>query len=296
MCHGKPSNLVMYFTVNTAFMHYFDSLRDKLDVHILQNWTMHQQILPISLQTSEFDSQLLDAPKTLKDFVHQHKNKQLLDKHENNNKIGKHLFFDNYIMDVFLFITVILSMITTAAISQTMCKHAKLKSLVTGIAFQPIKGTDAISSSITDSEDCTCKVQWYTVVTLTSMIIGLIFFILATTRKCRIFRGHLFSNTVTVMLFFSDVDQYVPILCKTMGSIHLFKTLGHLTLDQIKLERKLLWDVIKIDWKDVLMTLNGAIIYLPTSVIIPLRDKFRLRCIMRKRSLLLHIMLRQGTS
>ena len=28
----------------------------------------------------------------------------------------------------------------------------------------------------------------------------------------------------------------------------------------------------------------------------PLRDKYRLRCIMRKRSLLLHIMLRQGTS
>ena len=44
------------------------------------------------------------------------------------------------------------------------------------------------------------------------------------------------------------------------------------------------------------MTLNGAIIHLPTLVIIPLRDKFRLRCIMRKRSLLLHVMLRQGTS
>ena len=37
-------------------------------------------------------------------------------------------------------------------------------------------------------------------------------------------------------------------------------------------------------------------IHLPASVIIPLRDKFRLRCIMRKRSLLLHIMLKQGTS
>ena len=44
------------------------------------------------------------------------------------------------------------------------------------------------------------------------------------------------------------------------------------------------------------MTLNGNMIHLPTSVIIPLRDKFRLRCIMRKRSLLLYIMLKQGTS
>ena len=44
------------------------------------------------------------------------------------------------------------------------------------------------------------------------------------------------------------------------------------------------------------MTLNGAIIQLPISVKIPLRDKYRLRYLMRKRSLLLHVMLRQGMS
>ena len=105
------------------------------------------------------------------------------------------------------------------------------------------------------------------------------------------------SLTVTVTLFFSDVNQYVPIkLCKTTGSIHLFKIFGHLTPDQITSERKLLWDVVKIDWKEVLMALNGIIIHLPTSVIIPSRDKFRLRWIMREKSLLLHVMLRQGTS
>ena len=93
------------------------------------------------------------------------------------------------------------------------------------------------------------------------------------------------------MLFFSDVDQYVPVkLCKTVGSIHLFKILGYLTSDQITLERRLLWDVVQIDWKEVIMTLNGNMIHLNTSVIIPLRDKFRLRHIMRERSVVLHIM------
>ena len=43
-------------------------------------------------------------------------------------------------------------MITTAAILHIWCKQAKLKALVTGIALQPIKGTDAIFSSINDSE------------------------------------------------------------------------------------------------------------------------------------------------
>ena len=180
-----------------------------------------------------------------------------------------------------------------------MCivQACKTESLSNRIIFQPFKGTDALISGINDNEDCTCKVPWCTIAALTFMIIGLIFFILATTRKCRIFRGQLFSNAVTVMLFFSDVNQYVPVkLCKTMGSIHLLKILRHLTPDQITLERKLLWDVIQIDWKEVIMAFNETILHLPPSVIIPLRDKFRLRCIMRKRSLLLHIMLKQGTS
>ena len=129
------------------------------------------------------------------------------------------------------------------------------------------------------------------------MIIGLIIFILITTRKCRIFRGKLFSNTATVMLFFSDIKQYVPVkLCKTAGSIHLFKIFGQLTLDQITLERNLLWNLVKIDWKEVFMMFEWNYSTFAQSVIIPLRGKFRLRCIIRKRSILLHVMLRQGTS
>ena len=99
------------------------------------------------------------------------------------------------------------------------------------------------------------------------------------------------------MLFFSDVKQYILMkLCKTAGSIHLFQIYGQLAPDQITLERKYLWDVIRIDWREVFVTLKGAIIQLSTLVKVPLRDKYRLRSLMRKGSLLLHVMLRQGTS
>ena len=139
-------------------------------------------------------------------------------------------------MDIFLFIAAILSMIAMAAIVHIMCKHAKLKALVTGITFQPIKGIYAIFGSINNSENCTCKSQWHMIGALTLIIMGLIFFILTITRKCRIFIGHLFSNAVMVMLFFSDVEYYVSVkLCKTVGSIHLFKIIGHLTSAQITL-------------------------------------------------------------
>ena len=54
--------------------------------------------------------------------------------------------------------------------------------------------------------------------------------------------------------------------------------------------------MIKIDWKEVFVTLNGTIIRMPKTVKIPLRDKYKLRTLVDKHSLLLHVMLRQGTS
>ena len=46
-------------------------------------------------------------------------------------------------MDVFLFIAAILSMITTMAIIHLVCRHTILKALLTGIAFQLVKQTKA---------------------------------------------------------------------------------------------------------------------------------------------------------
>ena len=53
-----------------------DSLTNKLETHILQNWTRHEQVLQISLQMFDFDFKLLEAPKTLKDFVYQYQQKE----------------------------------------------------------------------------------------------------------------------------------------------------------------------------------------------------------------------------
>ena len=62
-CDTSTPDLVMYFTVNMAFINYFDSLIDSLDAPILQKWTCQEQILPISLQSFEFKSSLLQVPK-----------------------------------------------------------------------------------------------------------------------------------------------------------------------------------------------------------------------------------------
>ena len=69
-CYGKQSEMVMYFTVNTPFMHYFYNLTDAVDVYMSQDWTTNEQFLSISLQIFHFNSKLLEVPKTLKDLVY----------------------------------------------------------------------------------------------------------------------------------------------------------------------------------------------------------------------------------
>ena len=67
-CDKSEMDLVMYFTVNLAFVNYFDNLVESLDVPILKNWTTQQQILPISLETFEINSSLLNIPKNTDRF------------------------------------------------------------------------------------------------------------------------------------------------------------------------------------------------------------------------------------
>ena len=97
------------------------------------------------------------------------------------------------------------------------------------------------------------------------------------------------------MVFISDVKNYIPIqLCKTAGSIHLFKISGTLKAENIKLNKNYLWDMLEIDWKEVTVTFNDNKINLPRVVTIKLQDKIKVRCLMKRELLLFHLMLKQG--
>ena len=99
----------------------------------------------------------------------------------------------------------------------------------------------------------------------------LVIFAILQVRRIKFCRGHLFSNVVKIMLFILDVQYYVPIkLCKTVGSIHLFKIIGTLTPDKVKLNNHYIWDILEVDWKEVKVTFNGKVINLLKSITINL--------------------------
>ena len=84
-----------------------------------------------------------------------------------------------------------------------------------------------------------------------------------------------------------------------MQNIHLLKVTGTLKAENIKLKKKYknyIWDTLEIDWKEVTVTFNDNKINLPRVVTIKLQDKIKVRHLMKRESLLFHLMLKQGTT
>ena len=154
-----------------------------------------------------------------------------------------------------------------------------------------VKGVKAISREI----EAIDKEYWIIIIWLSLILLCVLFLTIEKLYRMPIFRKYRYSNTIKIMMFISDIKSYVPIkLCKTSCSIHLFKLTGSIDKENITLHKNTLWDVMEIDWTLVTVTLSGNVINLPGSVIIPFRDKFKIRWIMKSRPLLLHLMLKQG--
>ena len=168
-CHDENSKLVIHSMVNTAFVNYHDSLNNLTDSStfpILMNRTTFEQTLPISLNVSNFDSKLLTAHKTLKGFVHQYNHKkEIFDLQKGHTNMELELpnknSFNNYTIDIFLFVAEIISLLVTTIVMYILCKHMKLKTLVTRLALQQIKEVGAVprQEDVMSNIECTCKIQ-----------------------------------------------------------------------------------------------------------------------------------------
>ena len=84
--HEKP-DLELYLTIHLAFASYLDQLNETINVPIERNWTHQMQVLPISIEAFDMSPSLLQAPKTLKEYINQYQeNRKLIDVKEKTIK------------------------------------------------------------------------------------------------------------------------------------------------------------------------------------------------------------------
>ena len=135
-CDNKDSNLVMYFTINTAFTSYLDMLPNLTNMlSLIKDRTTYEQPLPINLSILTFDSSLKYACTNLRNFMHHYaKNKEIFDLKQRHvstveplNNSNKNFFSNNYIVDIFVFTSSIISLILTTLVIYLFCNTNTLE-------------------------------------------------------------------------------------------------------------------------------------------------------------------------
>ena len=187
-CHDANSKVVMYFTMNAASVNYLDqftNLTESLRIPIIRNKTAFEQTLPISLNMSTFDTDLLTIPRNLKDFIHQYNSrKEIFDLSKRHGTTdlttNKKFFSNNYIADIFLFINAVISLLVTTFAIYLLCKHKTLRTLETSLALQQVKEVGAVTQKEINIE---CKTFMYISLALT--IFGLVMVAILHYRKSK---------------------------------------------------------------------------------------------------------------
>ena len=114
---------------------------------ILQNVTMQEHVLPISLQSDDFGEELLEAPETLRELVENYKRKKLnfdkqhgkLDPVEDREKETS--IFDHLTSNTFIFVMALILLLVTIIVIMLLFKGAKMWALITNLAMQKsVKG------------------------------------------------------------------------------------------------------------------------------------------------------------
>ena len=203
------------------------------------------------------------------------------------------IFFFNQIVNIFMFTSSIISIITIMLVIYLFCKHKHIGTIVAGLILHKTKEVEANSKLNSETINPECSTLAYIGMALTILSMATVIFL--NYRKSKLCRGYRFSNIVKVVLFISGVQNYIPIkLCKTSGSIHLFKIKGTLKPRDIKLNRNYLWDTLEINWNGIKVTFNGNKIDLPKIITIKMQDKIRVRRMINQEPLNFHIMIKQG--
>ena len=151
--------------------------------------------------------------------------------------------FDHLAFNIFIFVMAIISVIVMFIVIKLVFKGEKMQMLLANLAM--IRGAKAITEEIKTLD----KEYWIIITWLSIILLCILFLTIEKLYRMPIFRKYRYSNTIKIMLFISDIKLYVPIkLCKTSGSIHLFKLTGSINKENVTLHKNTLWDIMEIDW------------------------------------------------
>ena len=149
---------------------------------------MQEHILPISLESDDFDKELLAAPETLRELVDNYKRKKLnFDKQHEKLDPEKDFeketsIFDHLVSNIFIFVMALISLIVAMMVIMLLFKGAKMWALITNLAMQK-----SVKAPMERKEICSSYEYWIIIAWLSLILLGIVFIIIEKVHKIPIF-------------------------------------------------------------------------------------------------------------
>ena len=186
-CDKKTTKLIMYFTINLAFTNYLDMLPNMTDsVPLIKDKTWYEQPLSIHLNIPHYDNSLYYRPTRLRDFMTNYFNnsEEIFDLQQRQAmesptfSTSKNFFF-NQIVNIFMFASSIISVITITIVIYLFCKHKHIRTIIASLILYKTKEIEANSSSNSETNNYECRTLAYIGMVLTVLsMITVIFYII----------------------------------------------------------------------------------------------------------------------
>ena len=152
--------------------------------------TLQEHILPISLESDDFDKELSSAPEMLRELVKNYERKKLnfdkqhekLDPEEDFEKETS--IFDHLVSNIFIFVMALILLIVAMIVIMLLFKGAKMWALITNLPMQ--KSVKALTEG---KEICSNYEYWIIIAWLSLIVLGLMFLIIEKCIRCQFFEN-----------------------------------------------------------------------------------------------------------
>ena len=299
---SRTSNPIL-FTVNMAFQMYLDEWANYSYLKDLPTFpTEHETTIPVFLNDTLIrTNEGLSEPKYLHDFVQGIKQKYMEQNSFTTTEPDEFTeIISNEKSKIFVFLASIISLGTTFLVVWLFLRNYRLSTLVSAITTHPstAEAVSALSEALSQQEPnlafCQEPIITKTVTIIT--FIGIIIYIFTCIHKIiKRWKGFRYSDTCKIQIFISKRNFYVPVtIYKRTGNPFGYTILESLQANCVTLQKNLLWDILKVDWGENIIKFENQGIPLKSRYLIPLKDKSRIRHIMRNNLHSVYIQVKQG--
>ena len=139
-----------------------------------------------------------------------------------------------------------------------------------------------------------CHDPWVSFIVTVITIVGVVVYVYRSCRHMSFLKGHKFASICHVHIIFCNNTRYVPLkIGHYIGSPFLFQYNELPLVENITLHKHCLWDILHVEWDEERIHYKDRSIPLREHLSVPLKDKIRLRWILKKNYQVMY-MVKQG--